>query len=172
MDRDSGAPHVGELDEAGIRLLNGRHVAALATLRDDGLIHVTAVWYLYEDGLLFVATGSGTRQVRNVDKRPTASLMVDTRVPGFERGLTASGTADTIRGEEAQPLRRRIQARYLTERAFSDLRVGASFEAHDDVVIRLTPRTWVSWDMAQLNAQFFGGRLGTHTGYMYPLDDA
>lgn len=163
---------MAELDEAGIRFLNGRHIAALATLRDDWLIHLTAVWYLYEDGLLFVATGSGARQVRNIEERPTASLMVDTRVPGFEYGLTASGTADIIRGDEAQPLKHRVQARYLTERAFSDLRIGASFDAHDDVVIRLTPRTWVSWDMAQLNARFFESRLGTQTGYMYPLDDA
>ncbi len=71
-----------------------------------------------------------------------------------------------------RPLRRRIQARYLTERALGDPRVGGSFEASDDVVIRITPRTWVSWDMGELNARYFDGRLGTQTGYMYPLDDA
>ena len=58
---------MAELDEAQIRLLEGRHIAALATIRSDGLIHLTAVWYLYEDGLLYVATGSHTRQVRNVE---------------------------------------------------------------------------------------------------------
>ena len=163
---------MGKLDEAGISLLNGRHVATLATLRPDGLIHLTALWYLYEDGLLYVATGSGTRHVLNVEARPVASLIVDTRVPGFERGVTASGTADTIRGDEAQPLKRRIQARYLTELAFRDERIGGSFETSDDVVIRITPRTWVSWDMGDLNTRFFDGRLSTKTGYMYPLDDA
>ncbi len=124
---------MAELDDAKVRLLQGRHIAALATNRPDGLIHLTALWYLYEDGLLYGATGSRTRQVRNVEARPVASLMVDTRVPGFERGLTASGTADTIRGDEAQPLKRRIQARYLTERALGDPRVGGSLEASDDV---------------------------------------
>jgi PPOX class probable F420-dependent enzyme len=162
---------MAELDDARVRLLDGRHIAALATIRPDGLIHLTALWYLYEDGLLYVATGSGTRQVRNIEARPTASLMVDTRVPGFERGVTASGTADLIRGGEAQPLRRRIQARYLTERALGDARVGGSFDAGDDVVIRLTPRTWVWWDMGELNDRYFEGRLSTDTGYMHPLDD-
>jgi len=163
---------MAELDEAQIRLLEGRHIAALATIRSDGLIHLTAVWYLYEDGLLFVATGSHTRQVRNVEARPTASLMVDTRVPGIERGLTASGTADTVKGDEAEPLKRRIHERYLTERALSDTGIGASFDASDDVVIRLTPRTWVSWDMGELNARYFEGRLSTETGYLHPLDEA
>jgi PPOX class probable F420-dependent enzyme len=162
---------MAELDDARVRLLEGRHIAALATIRPDGLIHLTALWYLYEDGLLYVATGSRTRQARNVEAQPTASLMVDTRVPGFERGVTASGTADLIRGDEAQPLRRRIQSRYLTERALSDSRVGPSFDA-DDVVIRITPRAWVSWDMGELNARYFDGRLSTETGYMHPLDDA
>jgi len=163
---------MSQLDDAKVRLLAGRHIAALATIRPDGLIHLTAVWYLYEDGLLYVATGSRSRQAQNVEARPTASLMVDTRVPGFELGLTASGTADLVRGGEALPLTRRVHARYLTERALGDTRIGPSFEASDDVVIRLTPRTWVSWDMGELNARYFEGRLGTETGYMHPLDDA
>ena len=163
---------MAELDEAGARLLSGRHVAALGTQRPDGLIHLTAVWYLYRDGLLYVATSSSSRQFRNIEARPTASLMVDTRVPGFERGLAASGTADAIRGSQAQELSREIHERYITPRALSDPLVGASFASHDDVVIRLSPRSWASWDMGQLNAQFFEGKLSTESGYMFPLDEA
>ena len=159
-----------DLDEAAIRILNGRHIATLATMRDDGLIHLTAVWYLYEDGELFVTTSSRSRQFRNIEARPTASLMIDTRTPGFEYGLTASGAADPIRGDAAQELSRRIHERYLTERALGDPEIGGSFAAYDDVVIRLSPGSWISWDMGQLNRQFFGGKLGTESGYLFPLD--
>jgi hypothetical protein len=31
--------------------LNGRHYATLATLNEDGSIHLTPVWYLFEDVL-------------------------------------------------------------------------------------------------------------------------
>ena len=163
---------MAELDEAAVRLLGGRHIATLATLRPDGMIHLTAVWYLYQDGHLFVATGSRSRQFRNIEARPTASLMIDTRVPGSEYGLAASGTADTIRGSQAEQLSRQIHERYLTQRALDDPQVGRSFAAVDDVVIRLSPRSWVSWDMGQLNARFFEGKLSTESGYLFPLDDA
>lgn len=160
------------LDEAAVRLLMGRHIAALATVRSNGLIHMTAVWYLYQDGDLLVPTSSRTQQFRNVSERHTASLMVDTRTPGFESGVTAVGAAEGLLGAEAQALARRVHERYLTPRAFSDPDVGASFETHDDAVIRLRPSSWVSWDMARLNAGLFGGRLGTESGYMFPMDEA
>lgn len=163
---------MANLDEAAVRLVSGRHIAALATLRPDGMIHLTAVWYLYRDGVLFVATSSTSRQFRNIEARPTASLMIDTRVPGFERGLTAAGTADAIRGGQARRLSREIHERYLTQQALSDPQIGGPFASHDDVVIRIVPRSWVSWDMAQLNAQSFGGRLSTESGNLFPLDDA
>ena len=34
-------------------LLRGRYVATLGTENADGTIHLTAVWYLFEDGCLF-----------------------------------------------------------------------------------------------------------------------
>ncbi len=163
---------MAELGEAAIRLLSGRHVATLATIRPDGLIHLTAVWYLYRDGQLLVATSSRSRQFRNVESRPTASLMIDTRVPGLERGLTALGRADLIKDGQARRLIREIHERYLTPRALSDPHVEASFASHDDVVIRVSPSSWVSWDMAQLNAEFFEGKLSTESGYLFPLDDS
>src|SRR5438552_940093 len=49
------------------------------------------VWYLFEDSCLFIATSSKTRKAHNVAARPKASLMVDARKPGTERGVTAAG---------------------------------------------------------------------------------
>jgi PPOX class probable F420-dependent enzyme len=163
---------MSDLDAAALQILNGRHVATLATQSDDGLIHLTAVWYMYKDGNLFVTMNSKSRKFRNIEARPTASLLVDTRKPGFEYGLAASGTAYAIRGDEAQKLSREIHERYLTGKALSDPQIEGFFSSYDDVVIRLEPRSWVSWDMGQPNVQFFGGKLSTETGYLFPLDDA
>jgi hypothetical protein len=44
------------------------------------------------------------------------------------------------------------------------------FAAFDDVALRVTPASWVTWDMPTLDAQAFGGRLGGTPGYMLPLD--
>ena len=160
------------LDEFALGILSGRHIATLATLGQDGLIHLTAVWYMYKEGNLFVPTSANSRKLQNIESRPTASLMIDTRKPGFEYGLTASGTANSIRGDEAQRLSRQIHERYLTEKALSDPEIGAFFASYDDAVIRLSPRSWVSWDMGQPNIRFFGGKLSTESGYLFSLDDA
>lgn len=77
-------------------ILFRRYVASLATKNADGTIHLTAVWYLFEDNQLLVATSSKTRKSRNIAARPQASMMFDIRKAGAERGVTATGIADLI----------------------------------------------------------------------------
>ena len=158
------------LDPNFQKLLQGRYIATLGTENADGTIHLTAVWYLFESGSLFVATSSKTRKARNVVARPKASLMVDARNPGTERGVTAAGRVELISGGQSQEINRRLHSRYLSAAAMSDPHVGPVFASFDDVTIRLTPASWISWDMAVLDAQAFGGRLGKTPGYMLPLD--
>ena len=158
------------LDPTLQEFLRGRHVATLGTENADGTIHLTAVWYLFESGSLFVATSSKTQKARNVAARPKASLMVDARKPGTERGVTAVGKVEVISGDQSREINRRIHSRYLSAAAISDPHVGPVFASFDDVTIRLTPVSWFSWDMAVLDAQAFGGRLGRTPGYMLPLD--
>jgi PPOX class probable F420-dependent enzyme len=158
------------LDPALQQFLQGRYIATLGTENADGTIHLTAVWYLFENGSLFVATSSKTQKARNISARPNASLMVDARKPGSERGVTAAGEAELITAGQSQELNRRIHSRYLSLAAISDPKVGPVFASLDDVTIRLVPVSWTAWDMAALDAQAFGGRLGGTPGYMLVLD--
>lgn len=162
---------MSEPNAVALRILKGRHVAALATQEHEGPIHLTAVWYLYKDGEFYVATSSKSKQFRNITSCASASLMIDSRTPGYEYGLTARGSASAIEGEEARILRSEIYERYLTEKALNDADVAHFFASHDDVVIRLSPHSWVSWDMGQANKHFLQGKLGTETGYLYPYTD-
>ncbi len=158
------------LDPAQQKFLEGRHIATLATENPDGSIHLTAVWYIFEDGCLFVATSSKTRKARNAAARPKASLMVDMRKPARERGVTAAGSVAVISGDQSRQINRRIHSRYMSAAAMADPQVEPVFAAFDDVTLRLTPTSWFSWDMAVLDAQAFGGRLGNTPGYLLPLD--
>ncbi len=158
------------LDPAFHELIRGRYIATLGTENADGSIHLTAVWYLFESGSLYVATSSKSRKARNVAARPKASLMVDVRKPGAERGVTAAGRAEVISGEQSQEINRRIHSRYMSAGAMSDPHIGPVFASFDDVTIRLTPESWTTWDMAVLDAQALGGRLGGTPGYLLPLD--
>jgi len=158
------------LDAKLQELLGGRYIATLATENADGSIHLTAVWYLFEDGALFVATSTKTRKYRNVVARPKASLMVDLRRPGTEWGVTGAGVAEVIRGARSEEINRRVHGRYLSAAALADPAVGAVFAAFDDVTLRIAPASWFSWDMATVDAQFFGGKLTGTPGYLLPLD--
>lgn len=151
-------------------LIRGRYIATFGTENSDGSIHLTAVWYLFDAGSLYVATSSRTQKARNVAARPRASLMVDVRRPGAERGVTAAGSVEVISGDQSQEINRRIHSRYLSAAAISDPHVGPVFASFDDVTLRLTPVLWTSWDMAVLDAQALGGRLGKTPGYLLPLD--
>jgi hypothetical protein len=99
------------LDPALEEFLRGRYIATLGTENADGSIHLTAVWYLFESGCLFVATSSKSRKARNALARPKSSLMVDLRRPGAERGLTAAGTVEVISGNQAQEINHCVHSR-------------------------------------------------------------
>jgi uncharacterized protein YhbP (UPF0306 family) len=158
------------LDPALEGLLKGRYIATLATENEDGSMHLTAVWYLFEGGNLFVATSGKSRKARNIAARSKASLMVDIRKPGSERGVNAAARAELISGTESQEINRRIHSRYMSAGAISDPGIGPVFESFDDVTIKLRPSLWSSWNMAVLDAQAFGGRLSGTPGYLLPLD--
>ena len=158
------------LDPAFQQMLQRRFIATLGTTNADGSIHLTAVWYLFEDGCLYIATSSKSRKARNVAAQPKASLMVDVRKPGSERGVTAAGRADLLSGSQSREINRRIHTRYLSAAAMADPQIEPVFASFDDVTLRLTPESWFTWDMAALDVQAFGGRLGATPGYLLPLD--
>jgi hypothetical protein len=49
------------LDPSLQELLRGRYIATLGTENADGSIHLTAVWYLFESGGLYVASSKTQR---------------------------------------------------------------------------------------------------------------
>ncbi|MEZ4661705.1 MAG: TIGR03618 family F420-dependent PPOX class oxidoreductase [Caldilineaceae bacterium] len=153
-----------------LSLLEGRHIATLATHRADGSIHLAAIWFLYHDGILYFPTNSGSQKARNVARNPTASAMIDTRVPGQEQGISVSGHAAIIAGQRGRDRVAQAQRRYLTPKARYESNVGAAYAKFDDVVIALTPQRWTTWNIAQMNANNFDGILGVESGYLYPYD--
>ncbi len=150
-------------------MLARRFIACLGTHNEDGSIHLTAVWYLFEGGRLYVGTSSRSRKGRNAAARPKATLMVDSRKPATERGLVAICTADIVEGASSREINDRIQRRYLSAAAVADPHAGGMLATMDDITLRLTPTNWYAWDMRELDAAVFGGAMST-PGYVLPLD--
>lgn len=106
---------MSKLSDSLRELLNGRHYATLATLNEDGSIHLTPVWYLFENECFFVSTAASALKVRNILARPQASLIVDIQKLGAERWVSVSGTTEIIRRERSKEINTKIGQRYLTK---------------------------------------------------------
>jgi PPOX class probable F420-dependent enzyme len=141
--------------------LEARRIGVLGTQNEDGSMHLTPVWYLFENDRFYVGMASASRKARNLEARPVATIIVDRREPGCESWVYASGRAEILRGDESRALNSVILRRYLTEKAIDDPRVGPGFAAADDVTMCLVAEKWRSWNSKDVDEQFFGGILGS-----------
>ncbi|HEX6762629.1 MAG TPA: pyridoxamine 5'-phosphate oxidase family protein [Gaiellaceae bacterium] len=129
-------------------LLDARVIATLATVGDDGLPYLSAVWFVRDGDDLLVATGGRTRKALNAAARPQAAMLVHGRGERPLHGLAASGYVTVTGGGEARALNERVWRKYLTSggRAHPDL--GEAIAGHDDLSLRFTPREWRAWSTA------------------------
>lgn len=151
------------------QLLDGRHIATLATQNADGSIHMVAVWYWFDGAHVCVATSSRSRKARNLQSNAKASLMIDARDPAASCGVTIAGTAKILTGEPSRKSNAEIHRKYLSADALGDARVGPLFAAWDDVTIQIAPASVIAWDMREADRQFFGGVLEKNPAYLLPL---
>ena len=142
-----------------------RHVASLGTHNRDGSIQLSAVWYAFEAGSVYVPTSAGSVKARNVQARGTANVLVDSREPGAAlKAASGYGPADVLTGDEAAAINLAIFEPYLSADAVADDRVGGYMIENDDVTVKVTPRRWNWLDLGEA----FGGLFET-PGYMLPL---
>jgi PPOX class probable F420-dependent enzyme len=149
------------LSDQARETLEARHYATLATHNEDGTIHVTPVWYLFDNEKFYVGSPSSSRKARNVAARPNATIMIDIRQPGSESWVYASGRIEILKGDDSREVNSKILRRYLTKEAIEDNRIGPVFAAADDMTICLIPETWRSWSARDLDDHYFGGLLSS-----------
>ncbi len=115
-----------------------RH-AILATKRTNGAPQLTPVWYLFEDGVLYVSAQVSTVKVRNLRRDPSLTVCIDGG-RGDARYVVFYGKAELI--EPGQPrqetLRRRIIGHYYADQAAAD-RYYESMKNDPGVIIVLKP---------------------------------
>ena len=142
---------MSELTDRLRSFLDERRYAVLATHDPDGGIHLTPIWFLFEDDRFYFASSSGSRKVKNVERNSSASAVVDAREPGRERWVSASGPVEILRDAQARSINARIRRRYLAPGAL-DGPIGAALAASDDVTLRLSPTEWRSWTAPTVEA--------------------
>ena len=135
---------MSELTDELRAFLGERRYAVLATHDPEGGIHLTPIWFIFEDDRFYFASSSESRKVKNVERSVSASVVGDARLPGQERWAAAWGQIEILRDDEAQSINARIRRRYLAPEAL-DGPIESALVASDNVTLRLTPARWRSW---------------------------
>ena len=135
------------LDDPLVReLLAARLVGVFCTFGPAGTIHAVPMWFAVGDDCVLLATGSRSRKARNLERDPSATLVVHDSRPGYEVcGVSLAGRVEIVRGEKAIRLIDSVHDRYVREdaRALAPVR---EFLASDDVALRFLPESAYTWD--------------------------
>jgi len=127
-------------------LLAARLVGVLSTIEPDGSVHAVPMWLSAETGGIVLATGSGSRKVRNLERDDRATLTLHDSRPGCEVcGASLQGRVEIVRGSEAAPLVEIVHRRYVRDDGLALPEVKA-FLGHDEVAVRFRPELAITWD--------------------------
>ncbi len=128
-------------EESREEFLREANVAVLATVRRGGRAHAAPIWYLYEDGVFIMGTGSGSQKHRNVEANPEITLVIDRRsLPYY--AVMAQGKAE-IGPPLSDDQRMQMAVRYLGEELGRAYIARTSGEG--SVTIRLRPRKLIEY---------------------------
>ena len=147
-------------------LLAARLVGVLATLEPDGSVHAVPMWLVGDHREIVLATGSRSRKLRNLERDDRATLVLHDSRPGYEVcGASLVGTVEVVPQRDARELIDRVQRRYVAVEAAADDRTALSFLESDDVALRFTPSSAVTWDHRWSE----GSRILRARGWARPL---
>lgn len=122
----------------------------IGTVNDRGP-HVTALWYLWHGGALWLYSITGSQRWRDIERDPRVAVLVDAGIEYLQlRGVEITGTAQPV-GE--QP---RVGERYPelaeVERLFAEKYMGGGDMVYDErhAWLRVDPGKITSWDFRKL----------------------
>lgn len=122
-----------------------RHAIA-GTIRSDGSPQLSPVWYLYENGRVYISLLTDTAKYRNLRRDPRISVCIDGCHPDA-RAVMISGTVEFLaKGHRLEEeIRGQIIRRYHENEAEAD-RYAARTENWDFVLAIVNPFKVISQD--------------------------
>jgi PPOX class probable F420-dependent enzyme len=123
--------------------LDEPNIAVLATLRPDGSVLLSPIWYEWRDGGFNLWVEADNAKARHLRRDPRATIVVaEPQAP--LRGVELRGTVRFI-DEDVTTTARRIAARYIGE---ADAATDTAATAGTDVIVRIEPGHLRVWDFA------------------------
>lgn len=139
-------------------LIDSERVIAVASLGPRGWPHVMPLWYVPRDGEIWVYTYAKSQKVRNLERDPRATLMIETGREYVElRGLQIEAEAEIHRDHETVfALARDVTVRYSggIDSVEGDAAAALEAQARKRVAIRFRAVRVASWDHRKLGGTY------------------
>ncbi len=135
--------------------LHEQRTVICATIDRDGAPHLMPLWYVVREGDLWAWTYAASQKVRNLERDPRATLVVEAGEHYDElRGVMLRTEAVIERAADfVAALGFALYERYLaTDRLPEEVRASIAKQAPKRVAIRFAERSRVSWDHRKLAA--------------------
>jgi PPOX class probable F420-dependent enzyme len=119
----------------------------LATVGPDGMPHVVPLWYLWQDGIIWIHSYRSTLKVGHLRKHPQCALVVD--VENAREGITAvlvKGRAALITDPAlVRPRAEAVYRRYLNEQELMAPDPQSWLDSPEGLIIQLVPDKVHAW---------------------------
>ncbi len=138
-------------EEERLAFLAEERVAVVSSLGPRGWPHSMPLWFVVRDGELWSWTYGTSQKVRNLERDPRATVLVEAG-EGYEelRGVMVEAEAEIERDpERVLALGRELGARYGAG-AGPEAEAALARNARKRVGLRFRPRRTVTWDHRKL----------------------
>jgi hypothetical protein len=121
-------------------------VARLGSLNPDGTVHLSALWFKYENDEILFGTQEMTNKVRNIKGNPNVTVLVDIEGPP-PKGVLVYGCAE-LDYEDVTDKRIDIFEKYMPREHAQHLTTELAYH-FVPVIIRVKPTRISSYDYAK-----------------------
>jgi PPOX class probable F420-dependent enzyme len=139
-------------------LIDSERIVVVSSLGPRGWPHVMPLWYVPRDGEIWIWTYAKSQKVRNLERDPRATLLIETGVEyGELRGVQIEAEAELVRDLEAiVEYAKEMTVRYSEgiESVEGDAAAGLRAQAPKRVAIRFHPSRVASWDHRKLGGVY------------------
>jgi len=139
-------------------LLESERVVVVASLGTRGWPHLMPLWYVLRDGEIWIYTYAKSQKVRNLERDPRATLLVET---GHEyadlRGVMVEAEAEINRDEALVfEVAKQLTLRYADglDSVEGEAAEALRAQARKRVAVRFVPRRTATWDHRKLGGTY------------------
>jgi PPOX class probable F420-dependent enzyme len=145
-------------DDEQRELLESERVVVIGSFGPHGWPHLMPLWYVLRDGEVWIYTYAKSQKVRNLERDPRATLLVETGHEYTElRGISVEAEAEIVRDHETVfEVAKQLTVRYAEglESVEGDAAKLLEQQARKRVAVRFHPKRVASWDHSKLGGTY------------------